>query len=110
MTPSPSSGDHARTGDPRYTFEAEIWLHQGGAWHFVSLPQDLADEIEAHVANPGSFGAVRVEVTLGATTWRTSIFPSTGHGTYVLPVKRAIRTAAGVGVGDRVRVELTPWP
>ena len=31
-----------------FSFTAEVWEHEGpAAWHFVSLPEDLADEIEA---------------------------------------------------------------
>ena len=52
---------------------------------------------------PG-FGSIRVEVTLGGSTWRTSIFPDSKAGCYVLPVKKAVRTAEGVEIGDRVDV------
>jgi len=46
---------------------------------------------------------VRVAVTVGATSWRTSIFPSREAGAYVLPVKRSVRVAEGLDVGDEVR-------
>jgi Domain of unknown function (DUF1905) len=40
--------------------------------------------------------------------WTTSIFPDSGSGTYVLPIKRPVRTAEALGVGDiaTVTVEL----
>ena len=52
------------------------------------------------------FRSVRVTATIGGTTWRTSIFP--GSEAYVLPVKRAVRTAERFEAGDTVavRVEL----
>lgn len=95
----------------RYRFRAPLWIWEasgGGSWHFVTLPEDAADEIEA-IAEGGprrGFGSVRVEVTVGPSTWRTSIFPSKESGSYVLPVKKAVRTAAEVEEGDDVDVEL----
>ena len=54
------------------------------------------------------FGSSRVRVTVGASTWTTSIFPDSARGTYVLPIKRAIRNAERLDVGDiaTVTVEL----
>ncbi len=92
----------------RFSFDAELWEHVGsGAWHFVSLPEDVADEIEATAGQRArGFGSVRVEVTVGATRWRTSIFPDRKRGTYVLPVKKPVRTAEHLGHGDIARVDL----
>lgn len=89
-------------------FDAPLWLwsaRRTDAWTFVSLPTDLADEVLDLVGDSTrGFGSVRVEVTVGGTTWRTSIFPSTD--TYVLPVKKAVRRAENLEVGDPVRVRL----
>ena len=89
-------------------FTAELWEHDGSAaWHFLSLPEDDADDIEArHGGDAAGFGSIKVEVTVGATTWRTSIFPDTKRGTYVLPVKKAVRQAEHLAAGDTVDVTL----
>ncbi|GIG40767.1 DUF1905 domain-containing protein [Cellulomonas phragmiteti] len=90
-------------------FEADVhlWQVENGSWVFVSLPFDVADEVDDLTrGRQGGFGSVRVEVSLGATTWRTSLFPDKRRETYVLPVKKAVRTAAGVAVGDVVHVRL----
>lgn len=91
-----------------YTFEAEVWEHAGdGAWHFVSLPDAVADEIdELHGHKAGGFGSVRVEVTIGGSTWRTSVFPDKKRATYLLPVKKPVRRAEGIETGSVVRVAL----
>lgn len=93
-----------------FAFDAELWLWEvrTDSWTFVSLPTDVADEI-LDLSEPFTrgFGSVRVEVTVGSTTWRTSIFPSKDAGTYVLPVKKAVRQAERLGVGDTVPVQLT---
>jgi hypothetical protein len=74
----------------------------------VSLPTDLADEL-ADVGGPiaRGFGSLRVDVAIGDTRWRTSIFPSRSAETYVLPLKKAVRTAEGIEPGATVRVSLT---
>jgi hypothetical protein len=93
-----------------YRFAAEIWRWeaQSAAWHFVSLPDDIADEIDETAPEPrAGFGSVKVEVTVGATTWRTSIFPSKEHATFILPVKKAVLTAERLEVGGTVHVTLT---
>ena len=45
---------------------------------------------------------MRVRATIGSSTWTTSIFP--GKTGYVLPVKRSIRVAEALGVGDMATV------
>ena len=47
---------------------------------------------------------MRVDVTIGATRWSTSLFPDGKRATYVLPVKKAVRVAEGLGDGSPVRV------
>lgn len=89
-------------------FSGVVWEYEGAAaWHFISLPEDCADEIEHSVTRhrPG-FGSVRVEVTIGASRWRTSLFPDRSRGTYVLPVKKAVREAEGLHDGSMAEVNL----
>ena len=43
---------------------------------------------------------------MGASTWRTSVFPSKQARTFVLPVKRAILKAEGLAPGDTAHVSL----
>ncbi len=52
------------------------------------------------------FGSRRVEVTVGATTWRTSVFPDNASASYLLPVKKAVRVAEGLDEGDEITVRL----
>lgn len=92
----------------RYRFRVPIWLHHGdAAWHFVTLPTDVADEID-EVMGPSrrGFGSVRVRVRIGSTTWATSVFPDSRAESYVLPVKKPVRVAEGIEAGDRVDVHL----
>jgi hypothetical protein len=91
-------------------FEAELWLwdaRRADSWTFVSLPAELSDEIrELTDGQARGFGAVRVHVTLGGSSWTTSIFPDKKRSCYVLPVKRAVRNAEGLDAGDVTTVTL----
>lgn len=90
------------------TFTATVWVTPGEAgWHFVTLPEELADEVEARYAGPRrGFGAVRVKARIGETRWVTSMFPSTAAGSYILPLKREVRVAEGIDNGTVAAVEL----
>jgi hypothetical protein len=94
--------------DP-FLFDAEVWEHQGSAaWFFVSLPEETADDIDERYGHlEAGFGSLHVEVTIGSTTWRTSIFPDTKRGTYLLPVKKQVRIAEALSEGSICSVELT---
>ncbi|GAA0560320.1 DUF1905 domain-containing protein [Paractinoplanes ferrugineus] len=92
-------------------FDAELWIwaaRQDESWTFVSLPPDASEDIR-HLTGGSTrrgFGAVRVEVRIGTTVWRTSIFPDAGREAYVLPIKKAVRKAQKLDAGDTVRVAL----
>ncbi len=95
----------------RIVFAADLWqweARQTDTWVFVSLPGGQSDEIRDLAGGlRRGFGSLRVRVTIGASSWRTSIFPGS-EGRYVLPVKRAIRAAEALEIGDvaTVTVEL----
>jgi len=90
-----------------YTFSAELWLAQvEAAWVFLTVPPEISDDIEERAPTKAGFGSVPVSVTIGATTWRTSVFPDAKRGAYILPVKRAVRTAESIAVGDEVAITL----
>jgi hypothetical protein len=86
-----------------YRFTATLWRWPKGNWFFVTLPFDVADEIDDHASSARvGFGSVRVDVTLGDSTWQTSVFPSKPAESYVLPVKAPVRRAEGIDDGDDV--------
>ena len=95
-----------------YEFTAPLWLWPGeGSWHFVTVPEEISDEItDLTEGRRNGFGSVRVAVTVGASNWRTSVFP-TKDGTYVLPVKKPIRRAEDLIEGSPVatRIELVDF-
>jgi hypothetical protein len=91
-----------------YTSRAELWEWHGQAsWHFVSLPEEVTDDIDdrfGHLA--AGFGSIRVEVRVGSSTWRTSVFPDTKRGTLILPMKKEVRRKQHLEAGAMAEVEL----
>ena len=83
-----------------------LWSSEGGSWHFMTVPAEQAAEIRAHsLLSCGGFGSVKVEAAIHDVTWRTSIFPQKSGG-YILPVKKEVRSMAGIVAGDEVTVSL----
>lgn len=89
-------------------FAAELWrwdARREDTWVFVSLPADESDAIRELTAGlRRGFGSLRVRVTIGGSRWATSIFPGAGDAPYVLPVKRPVRKAESIDVGDTATV------
>ena len=99
--------------DAGFTFTAPLWRWEArressdaGSWCFVTLPHEVADEVRERAGEPRGFGSVRVRVEAAGQSWDTSVFPDSGSGTFVLPVKKAVRVAADVGEGDDLTVTL----
>jgi hypothetical protein len=85
-----------------------LWLHGGeSAWHFVTLPKGVADRIKRiSAARSQPFGMVKVQACLGESRWRTSIFPDQRFGSYLLPIKAAVRRREQIRPGAVVEVLL----
>jgi hypothetical protein len=93
-----------------YRTRAKLFLYPGekASWYFLTLPRKVADEIRLVDAGPArrGFGSLRVQATIGGTTWSTSIFPSAKDNTYLLPVKAQVRKAEALSVGKMVALQL----
>jgi hypothetical protein len=90
-----------------------VWLWQGadgapakGSWYFLTIDGETAQAIRASAVNAAAWGSVYVEVTIGGTTWRTSLFPSKQAGGWLLPLKAAVRKAEKLVEGSVVEAVL----
>jgi hypothetical protein len=97
----------------QHVFRARVWEHSPGdpgSWHFLTLPAELSEDIALEAGPREGFGSIRVEVSIGSTTWRTSVFPDAAKGSYVLPVKKQVRQSEGLraGVVCGVTLEVAP--
>ncbi len=87
-------------------FSGEVWFWKGPApWYFVTVAEDECSELEAASAFVSyGWGMIPVTAEIGATGWKTSLFPKDGR--YVVPVKAWVRKAERLEVGDTVTVRL----
>lgn len=92
-----------------WTVRGPVWLWQGAdgepakaAWYFLTIDGETAGAIRASAVNAAAWGSVYVAVTIGGTTWRTSLFPSKAHGGWLLPVKAMVRKAEKIAEGSVV--------
>jgi hypothetical protein len=93
----------------RYELESEVLVYQGtAAWRFLALPQPVAEEIrETYGKGARAWGSLPVRVQIGSTQWKTSIFPDKKRGTYLLPLKAAVRKAEAIIDADTVSYALS---
>ena len=95
--------------DP-FRFESTIIYWRGPSpFFYAPLPQDLADEVQRMARSVTyGWGMIPVDATIKNVTWYTALFPK--DGTYLLPIKAAVRRKADVTVGDMIAVAMTLKP
>jgi Domain of unknown function (DUF1905) len=88
------------------SFDGDVWFWRGPSpWHFVTVPDDISEALEATSAQVSyGWGMIPVTARLGATTWRTSLFPKDGR--YLVPLKTSVRHAEDVDLEDTVTLHL----
>lgn len=87
-------------------FDGPIWLWKGPApWFYVTVPADASRELKAiSQAVTYGWGVIPVHVRIGATEWKTSLFPKDGR--YLVPIKASVRKAEKLDLGDNVTVRI----
>jgi Domain of unknown function (DUF1905) len=81
------------------------------AWHFVTIDGAAGETLSATALMrrleglKKGFGSLKVTATVGASTFKTSVFPSNELG-WLLPVKASVRKAEEIAEGDVVKVVL----
>lgn len=71
-------------------------------WVYVDVPRKFTDETR-HLAERG---LVAVTVTLGKSSWNTSLMPK-GDGTQFIPLSAKVRKAERIEVGDHIKLSFT---
>lgn len=88
-----------------YTMTEKVFLYPGevGNWHFVPVTKAVGQEIRAKYGKHAKgFGSLPVTVTIGKTSWQTSIFPDKYSGSYLLPLKAAVRKKENIEAGEKI--------
>jgi Domain of unknown function (DUF1905) len=88
-------------------FSGLMWFWKGPApWHFITVPDEECADLEAASAFVTyGWGMIPVAARIGATGWKTSLFPKDGR--YIVPIKASVRKAEELEIGDSVTVRLT---
>ena len=75
-------------------------------YHFVPLAEAAAADVRRIAAAVTyGWGVIPVRGRVGDTSFRTSLFPK--DGTYLIPLKDAVRRSEGIELGDMVTVTLS---
>lgn len=91
----------------RLRFKAGIIEWRGPApFFYAPLPPAEAEAVRS-IAKRVTYGwgVIPVEASIGGTNFTTSLFPR--DGTYLLPLKAAIRRTAGITAGDAIEIDMT---
>lgn len=85
-------------------FSGEIWTWRGPApFYFITVPDEEAQILKDEwTFSSYGWGMLPVTARIGRTTWPTSLFPK--DGSYVLPLKVAVRNAERLDEGDAPHV------
>lgn len=87
-------------------FSDKIWFWRGPApWYFVTVPAEQCRELKAMSgAVTYGWGMIPVQVRIGKTAWKTSLWPKDGR--YIVPINARVRKAEQLDEGDVVTVRL----
>jgi hypothetical protein len=78
-------------------------------FHFVEIPARHSAKIkEVAALLTYGWGVVPVSVSIGATTFTTSLFPR--NGIYLVPIKNAVRAAESLELGQDVTLTVAFEP
>ena len=89
-----------------FTVRAKVFEWRGPApYHFVAVTGEAAEEIRDVAASVTyGWGMIPIEGRVGRTSFKTALWPK--NGSYVIPLKDAVRTAEQIELGDVISVEM----
>lgn len=92
-----------------FEFEGGVVEWRGPApFYFVAIPPEESADIKLVAKGIEYWGQVPVRARIRDIQFSTALFPKDGR--YLLPLKDAVRTSAGIAVDQVVAVELSVGP
>jgi hypothetical protein len=87
-------------------FKGTIFYWRGPApFLFVAVPEEPSRDLKAISAMVTyGWGVIPVNVRIGKTEWKTSLFPKDGR--YLVPIKMIVQKSENLEVGDSVTIQL----
>lgn len=94
----------------QFAFDAVVIYWRGPAPFFYAPvpPAEAAQIRRASKLVSYGWGVIPVEATIDGVTFTTSLFPK--NGTYLVPLKDAVRKPIGITADDTIHIELTLQP
>ncbi len=78
------------------------------AWYFLIVNKKNSKILKnPQIKRSGGWGSIKIKVTIGNTSWLTSLFPNKDKE-YMLPVKVAVRKKENIDDGDMVEFQFEP--
>ncbi|HYD02959.1 MAG TPA: DUF1905 domain-containing protein [Alphaproteobacteria bacterium] len=91
-----------------FSFSGIVEKYPGpGGWFFVIVPKNIGEKIQKSAPKINNWGFVKVKMTLGKTSWESSIFPDKKHG-FLIAIKADIRKKENINNGDKVKIKIEP--
>jgi hypothetical protein len=88
-----------------FEFDGPVVEWRGPApFYFVAIPEEESGDIKLAAKGVEYWGQVPVTARIGETEFTTALFPKDGR--YLLPLKDAVRQAAGIEVDEVLAVAL----
>lgn len=84
-----------------YSISGKVEKFPGkGGWFFIKASEEISKSLKSKV----NWGLVPIRVTLGKTSWDTSLLPM-GDGTHFVALKAVVRKKEKVSLGDKVSLK-----
>jgi hypothetical protein len=87
-------------------FKGDIFYWRGPApYLFVAVPEEPSRDLKAISAMVTyGWGVIPVNVRIGKTEWKTSLFPKEGR--YLVPIRKSVQKSENLDVGYSVVIQL----
>lgn len=97
------------------TLPLKRWAGDKAVYHLVTFSGAEAEALAGHAlmhrleyGRARGFGSIKVMAQIGATTWKTSVFPQAKQSEWILLVSKKVMRAEDLAPGDAITVSVAP--
>ena len=92
-----------------FTTSVRAYLNGKSTYYLASLPPKIGKAIRMMQAGQPrrGWGSVPVRLTIGGSSWNTSIFPESGSKSYLFLLNAKVRKDEAIKESSRIHVQLT---
>lgn len=96
------------------TLPLKRWEGDKAFYHLVSFTGAEAEALASHAlmhrlefGRSRGFGSIKVTARIGATSWKTSVFPQDKQSEWILLVSKKVMRVEDLIAGDDLTIEVT---